>query len=355
LPFATFDSIGGEGYMFHRLIWALFTGFGALFFHPFLSESTLAQETAAPKRVAIRIDVTSIEDLKAVYATVESTDVIAARARIGGTVFALSADEGDFVEVGGTLATVVDDRLAPQVRALDARVTALEAQAGQAQTDLERARKLLQRGVTTQVKLDEAKTRRQVAQGQLDSVRQERGVLIQQQREGEVFAPTSGTILDVKVTAGAVVFAGEPVAYVASEDYVLRIRLPERHARHIKKGDEVVVDKSVLGRELAAIGTIHQVYPQIVDGRVIADATVEGLGAFFVGERILVWVSAGERKVILLPEEFIQNRFGVDFVKLSADEGRAVTEVVVQRGRSHNESEVEILSGLAEGDIVIAP
>lgn len=342
--------------MFHRVICTLLAGFGALFLHLLLlTENTQAQEAVQPQRIAIRIDETSIQDLKAVYATVESTDVIAARARIGGTVFALSADEGDFVEAGSTLATVVDDRLAPQVRALDARITALEAEARQTQTDLERARQLLERGVTTQARLDEAETRLQVAQGQLDSVKQERGVLIQQQREGEVLAPTSGTILDVRVTAGAVVFAGESIADVASEDYVLRIRLPERHARHLKKGDEVIVDKSVLGRDLAATGTIHQVYPRIADGRVIADANVDGLGAFFVGERIRVWISAGDRKVILLPEEFIQTRFGVDFVTLSVDEGQSEREIVVQRGRRHKENKVEILSGLTAGDIVVAP
>ncbi len=341
--------------MFHRVIWTLIAGFGALFLQLLLTENSRAQETVQPQRIAVRIDETPIQDLKAVYATVESTDVVTARARIGGTVFALSADEGDFVEAGSTIATVVDDRLAPQVRALDARVTALGAEVRQAQTDLDRTRQLLETGVTTQARLDAAETRLQVTQGQLDSVRQDRSVLIQQQREGEVLAPTSGTILDVKVTAGTVVFAGEPVAEIASEDYVLRIRLPERHARHLKKGDEVSVDKSVLGRELAATGTIHQVYPRIIDGRVIADAKVDGLGAFFVGERIRVWVSAGERQAILLPVEFIQTRFGVDFVTLSFDEGRTEREVIIQRGRGHEGNTVEILSGLAEGDIVVTP
>ena len=31
---------------------------------------------------------------------------------------------------------------------------------------------------------------------------------------------------------------------------------------------------------------IDLVYPQIEDGRVVADATVEGLGEYFVGDRL---------------------------------------------------------------------
>ncbi len=68
-------------------------------------------------------------------------------------------------------------------------------------------------------------------------------------------------------------------------------------------------------------GTIRLVYPQIEDGRVIADAVVTGLGDYFVGERIRVWIADGERPAFIVPASFITTRFGIDYVRVSP--GRA--------------------------------
>ena len=42
-------------------------------------------------------------------------------------------------------------------------------------------------------------------------------------------------------------------------------------------------------------GTITLIYPQIEEGRVVADAKVADLGNYFVGDRVRVWISAGTR------------------------------------------------------------
>ena len=54
------------------------------------------------------VAVSLVEDQKAVFATVESVDVVAARARIGGTVAELAVDEGSPVVAGQLIARVVD-------------------------------------------------------------------------------------------------------------------------------------------------------------------------------------------------------------------------------------------------------
>ncbi|MGA7267872.1 MAG: biotin/lipoyl-binding protein, partial [Aestuariivirga sp.] len=58
---------------------------------------------------------------KAVYGRVESRDTVMARARIGGTVQSLDVEEGTAVKAGDVIATVVDDKLALQLKATDAR------------------------------------------------------------------------------------------------------------------------------------------------------------------------------------------------------------------------------------------
>jgi RND family efflux transporter MFP subunit len=313
-----------------------------------LAEPALAQ-TGETYTVAEQ----NIVDRKAVFATVESVDVVSARARIGGTIGELRVDEGDAVTAGDILAVVVDDRIAPQIGAANGEVAALESQLSQARIDLTRAQDLFDRGIFPQARLDEARTATDVLEGQLAAARENRNVLVQQSRQGDVLAPANGRVLLVPVTSGSVVLSGEAVAMIASELYLLRLRLPERHARSIHEGDAVMVDISDLTGDVSPSGYIRQVYPQVEDGRVIADAVVEGLGSYFVGERVRVYVAVDERAAILVPERYLVNRYGVDYVRLLQADGTH-SDIVVQRGLD-SDGGVEILGGLAAGDVLVQP
>ncbi len=315
-----------------------------------LAQRALAQEsfTVTPKQAA---------DEKAVFATVESANIVPARARIGGTVAELSVKEGDEVQQGQVVATVGDEKLVLQLKSLDAQIAGLEAQLAQAKTDLDRAEDLFSKGTIPKTRLDEARTAFNVATNAHRARIAERSVVEQQLSEGKVLAPTAGRVLQVPVTTGTVILAGEPVARIAEKDFVLRLRVPERHALFLKAGDSVRVDSGALGTGSAKFGTIKLVYPQIEDGRVVADANVKGLGDYFVGERILVWVSAGERESVIVPGKFIVTRFGIDYARVR--QGNAVIEVPVQRGREvptpAMPDALEILSGLKAGDVLVRP
>ena len=87
----------------------------------------------------------AVPDQKAVFATVESRRVVPGRSRIGGTVAAIAVKEGDHVDLGQVIATVGDDKLALQMKSLDAQIAGLEAQLAQTQIDLARAEDLFQR------------------------------------------------------------------------------------------------------------------------------------------------------------------------------------------------------------------
>lgn len=320
-----------------------------------LAQAAIAQEifTVAPKSVA---------DEKAVFATVESANVVPARARIGGTVVELAVKEGDSVKQGQVVATIGDEKLALQMKSLDAQISGLADQVAQAQNDLTRAEDLFSRGTVPKTTLDQARTAFNVASNALKARTAERSVIQQQVTEGKVLAPTSGRVLKVPVTTGTVILPGETVATVAEQNFILRLRVPERHARFLKAGDSVRIDGEELGKELrksgVQFGTIRLVYPQIEDGRVIADAAVAGLGDYFVGERIRVWVSAGERDSIIVPGAFIVTRFGIDYARVRKDD-KSVIDVPVQRGRELPRPDMpdalEILSGLKSGDVLVRP
>jgi RND family efflux transporter MFP subunit len=305
--------------------------------------------TVAPKQVA---------DEKAVFATVESSNVIPARARIGGTVAQLAVKEGDRVTQGQVVGIVGDEKLVLQMKSLDAQIAGLEAQLAQSQSDLTRAEDLFAKGTIPKTRLDEARTASNVATNAHRARIAERSVIEQQLTEGQVLAPAAGRVLKVPVTAGTVILPGESVAIIAEQHFVLRLRVPERHAQFLKAGDPVRINGEEFGKSGAKFGTIQLVYPQIEEGRVIADAAVTGLGDYFVGERIRVWVSAGERSSIIVPAAFITTRFGIDYARVGKDAQTAI-DVPVQRGldqpRPDMPDALEILSGLKAGDILVKP
>jgi multidrug efflux pump subunit AcrA (membrane-fusion protein) len=183
-------------------------------------------------------------------------------------------------------------------------------------------------------------------------MRGDRSVIAQQMSEGAVLAPGAGRILSVPVSEGRVVMPGETIATLAEDRYILRLQLPERHAQFIRAGDKVEIGSRGLAEstdETRREGRVVTVYPEIQGGRVIADVEVAGLGDYFVGERTLAWVSAGVRRVIVVPAGFVFRRAGVNYVK-TADGA----EIVVQPGERHGDG-IEVLTGLSDGDALVAP
>ncbi|PHP68686.1 efflux transporter periplasmic adaptor subunit [Zhengella mangrovi] len=293
-----------------------------------------------------------VPELKAVYGRVEARDTVPARARIGGVVVELLVTEGDLVKAGQKIATVRDDKLDFQIAAQDAQLRALASQLDTAESELKRAEALVAKGVITKQRLDQLQTAADVARNQIAATEAQRKVLEQQGAEGEVLAPADGRVLTVPVTKGAVIMAGEPAATIGGGGFFLRLAIPERHARSLKSGAQIqIVTPS--GKKS---GTLVKIYPQITNGRVVADVEVEDLSTEFVDARILVQVPVGTREALIVPQEALIIRSGLEFVPVMED-GKTVERTVVtgetidQDGKPY----VEILTGLEAGDTVVTP
>jgi RND family efflux transporter MFP subunit len=300
----------------------------------------------------LTLEPTPVTEWKAIYGRVEPRDLVPARARLGGTLVELGVAEGDLVQAGQKIAVVRDEKLGFQIAALDAQLRALQAQLERARAELERGQALVDRGVVTAQRLEQLRTDVEVARNQIGAVEAQREVILQQQAEGEVFAPADGRVLTVPVTRDAVVMAGEPIANIGSGGFFLRLAIPERHAGQLE--ENAPIRFTAAGRETA--GRLAKVYPQIENGRVIADVEVEQLATAFVNARILVEVPVGERSALLVPKRAVTVRSGIDFVTVVTAGAEVERAVVVGEGVGHGDDAlVEVLTGLAAGDVVVVP
>lgn len=290
-----------------------------------------------------------LTDWKAVFGRIEARDRLPARARLGGTLVELAVKEGDEVNAGAVLGRIVDEKLAFQLSAIDAKKTALEAQLTNAEAELKRGEDLLSRGVTTVQRLDALRTQVDVLKGQIEAVAAERQVVQQQSNEGAVLAPADGRVLDVPVAMGAVVMPGEVVAVLGGGGIFLRLAVPERHAAALKEGDTLPIE----GPEGETQGKLERVYPLIENGRVVADVAVQGLSDRFVDARVLVRLPMGSREALAVPQGALITRGGVDFVAVETAGGLILRTVIP--GEPHQiggVAMVETLSGLQPGDKV---
>lgn len=325
-----------RSWMAHGLIGALALGL-----------SLVAASAQTPHDVSLQ----QVTDWKSVYGVIQPRREVPARARLGGTLETLEIVEGDTVTAGQVLGRVVDVSLQFRLAANAAQLEALQSQLTNAQSELTRGEELLERGVTTVQRIDALRTQVEVLQNQILGVEAEGRVISQQLSEGDVLAPIAGRVLTVPVAAGAVVMPGEQVAMIGGGGLFLRLAVPERHAALLSEGAQIEIDTGTG----AASGRLARIYPQIENGRVLADVEVEALDERFVNARVLVRLPIGTREAILVPEAAITHRFGLDYLRVGDTDPR---DIVVQVGDRHHMDDtvmVEILAGLSDGDTVVLP
>ena len=305
---------------------------------------------ASGERLIVRQSI--VPDLKPVAATVTTRDMGEARARIGGTLTRLLVREGDEVRKGQLLAVVSDQRLKFETTAYAAQVAAAEGEAARAAADLRRIRILYDKGIYAKARLDQTEAAAKAAQGALDAARAQRAASAELDAQGAILAPAAGRVLKAQVPAGSVVAQGQTVVTVTAGEPLLRLEIPEAQARALRAGQAVpIVAEDLPG--IAPSGVITQIYPAVTDGRVVADIPVPGLRADLVGQRVRVQVKVGERTALVVPQRFVATRYGLDFVRVLGPKGVA-SDVAVQVAPGSAAGQVEVLSGLNPGDVILA-
>lgn len=302
----------------------------------------------------LTVEESIVVDYRPVIARIEAGDTATARSRLQGVVTRLNVVEGQIVKAGEVVAVVTDDTLAPQLASLSSRIEGLKSQIRQSEEDLTRNEGLLARGFYPKARLDEERTALDVLRRNLASTEAERRALSAREAEGRILAPADAHVTDVNVVQGSVVSPGEVLASFATVNGIVRLALPERHAATISEGETISLRLPSRSDDIRT-ATIVRVYPELRQGSVIADATVQGGLTALFGERVDVLAPVGERRAIRIPKEYVSTRFGVDFVRVAVGERFVDAPVALAAPLVDDTGQYEILSGLRPGDKIQKP
>ncbi|KQY27654.1 transporter [Caulobacter sp. Root487D2Y] len=172
--------------------------------------------------------------------TLERRREMALSFRIAGVLTRVSVEAGDAVRAGQVLAAI-------DPAAVDARQQASSSDLDKARRDLERAKTLYAKGYVAKVRVDDAESAVRSAGAAYNSAAFDR-------RWAQLVSPASGVVLERKAQAGEVVQPGQAVVSIAdlNSPLVLRVPLPDRDVAGIGVGAPVEVTVDALPGQILA-------------------------------------------------------------------------------------------------------
>jgi membrane fusion protein, multidrug efflux system len=284
--------------------------------------------------------------------------------KVAGTIRELAADTGDRVQAGDLIAELDRTDYALQLQQAEAALANIRAQAEQAEADLTRMIKLLDRGAVAERMHEQAETAAAAVRAGMDAARKQVDLARQQLSYTRLEAPFDGYITWVAAEVNENLGAGHPVAVLSSDESPeVAVNIPESVIAHINAGDAADVhfaawpdDESVAGAvsEVSlspAPGTstfpVRITLPEESKGRIYAGMTAEVTftigeaeagGRFIVPPGAVAEDAAGHRYVYVL--ENTDSGFG------TAQRRNVDTGALTSAG-------LEIRSGLETGDLIV--
>ncbi len=315
---------------------------------------------AADKGAQAPVVTVVIPGRTSVAGTINATGVLAAKHDMpvasvgeGGQVAEVLVNAGDWVKKGQLLAIIDRSVQVEQDANQQAQVRVSEADARLAQSNLDRALKLVDRGFISKANIDQLTATRDAANARVRVSQASLGETRARIRRLSIVAPSDGLVLDRMVEPGQVVGGGTGTLFRIAEhgEMEMRARLSEGDLAHLAVGQSVQVVPA--GTTQKYIGHVWQVSP------VIDPATRQGLAriqlaydpAIRPGGFASAGIQSGMVDAPVLPESALQADNSGSFVYVIAPgnkaERRAVSIGLITEGG------VTIASGLTGKEKVV--
>ena len=205
-----------------------------------------------------------------VEGAITATGVLAARREApigvvgeGGRVVSVPVEAGDWVRQGQVLAVIDRSVQSQQARAAAAQVDVARADADLAQSNLDRALQLVERGFVSKADVDRLTATRDAANARVQVARAQVSELQARNARLNIVAPSAGLLLQRNVEVGATVSAGSGPLFVMARGGELEMlaQLGEEQLARLRPG--VTAEVTPVGSTTSFAGQVWQISPTI--------------------------------------------------------------------------------------------
>jgi RND family efflux transporter MFP subunit len=291
---------------------------------------------------------------------ITATGVLAARREApvgvvgeGGRVVSIPVEAGDWVRQGEILAVIDRSVQSQQARAAAAQVEVAQADANLAQSNLDRALQLVERGFVSKADVDRLTATRDAAVARVRVAQASLNELQARNARLNIVAPSAGLVLERNVEVGATVSAGSGALFRLARggEIEMLAQVGEEQLARLRAG--VAAEVTPVGTDESFTGQVWQISPTI-DARnrqgtariaLAYDPALRPGG--FATARIL----SGTTTAPLLPESAVLSDDDGSFVYVVDDENK-VQRMAVETGMVTSDG-VVIESGITGNERIV--
>jgi RND family efflux transporter MFP subunit len=274
-------------------------------------------------------------------------------ARLLARVVEVNLKAGLVVKAGDVLVRLDDTDLRARRRQAEAVFQAAQAARVQAEADANRSAKLLKSTAVSRQEHDRTSTAFKLADAELSRAQESINEIQATLEWATIRSPISGIVIDKKVAVGDMVTPGQVLATLFDPKQMqLVASVRESLAHQLQVGQSIDVQIESFNKQ--CVGTISEIVPEAESSSRAFQVKVtgpcpEGVYSGMFG-RILIPLE--EEQVLVIPRQAVQSVGQLDLVDVATD--GAVSRRAVRLGRTIGE-DVEVLSGLREGEMVQVP
>lgn len=326
-----------------------------------INENIKASQKQAPPPQSIKVMTAERKDISSKLQF--SGDILAAQyaniySRITGNIERISAEIGDFVSQGRTLAVIDKSSFVQTVRQTEGLLNQAKANLANNKTNLDRITELYNKGLSPKGELDNAETLVKVAEAQVQTAEANYNNAAIQLSYCNITAPFSGYITKRFLDRGALVSSGTANSIFAIADISrlkIMVNIPEKNISDIEFISDVIITTDAYPGKV-----FHGKFRKISQSVDLSTRTMAAEVYFDNKEKLLKPGMFTKIEVLLetrngaltLPSQCVMNDDKGNYVYSVSQENIAVKKYVQTGIQADNI--IEIVSGLDGKDKVIS-
>ena len=300
----------------------------------------------------IKVEPARVEDYYETSGTVRAKVTSIVSSRIMGMVTLINVKEGDRVKAGQILMTIDDRDAVQKVNAAEQGLEAARLSSTLADITYGRYKKLHDERAISRQEIDQIETQKKVATSDFERMKASLEEAKVYRGFTRIASPCSGWVTEKKIETGSMAIPGAPLLTVESgSGFNIEAYIDESLSGKLKRGMavDVVIDAVGLGIK----GVITEIVPAVDRMSrtfqikiAVADPKLKS------GLYSRVLIPLGKKDAMLVPKASVVEKGQLTGIYVL--DGKGVMTYRLVRTGKHSDGNVEILSGLAAGERIVA-